>query len=104
VDTAARVITVDREVIEVAGHLYVEAPKIRKRRQTIYPRTTPSGYPLTERLAAPIERARMEQDSGSNPLGLIFPSPHGKHWRSSNFNRNVLKRAYQGVGWRECQT
>jgi hypothetical protein len=27
VDTVARVITVDRKVVEVAGHLYVEAPK-----------------------------------------------------------------------------
>ena len=35
------------------------------------------------------------------PLGLIFPSPTGKHWRSSNFNRNVLKRAYLAIGWRD---
>ena len=101
-DTAARVITVDRKVIEVAGHLYLEAPKNRKRRRTIYPRRTPSGYPLAELLAACVEQARAEQDSGINPLGLIFPSPHGKHWRSSNFNRNVLKRAYLEVGWRDA--
>jgi len=102
VDPAARVISVDRKVVEVAGHLYVEAPKNRKRRQTIYPRTTPSGYPLAERLAARIEQARTEQGLGSNPLGLVFPSPHGKHWRSSNFNRNVLKRAYLEIGWRDA--
>ena len=35
VDQAARVITVDRKVVEVAGHLYVEAPKNRKFRRTI---------------------------------------------------------------------
>lgn len=102
VDTAARVITVDRKVVEVAGHLYVEPPKNRKRRQTIYPRTTPSGYPLAERLAARVEQARTEQNSAINPHGLIFPSPHGKHWRSSNFNRNVLKRAYLEIGWRDA--
>jgi integrase len=102
IDMAARVITVDRKVVEVAGHLYVEAPKNRKRRQTIYPRLTPAGYPLAERLAARIEEARTEQGSGSNPLGLVFPSPHGKHWRSSNFNRNVLKRAYLETGWRDA--
>ena len=45
VDTGARVITVDRKVVEVAGHLYIEAPKNRKFRRTIYPRLTPSGYP-----------------------------------------------------------
>jgi hypothetical protein len=90
------------DLIEIAGHLYVEAPKNRKRRQTIYPRLTPAGYPLAERLAARIEQARTEQGSGSNPLGLVFPSPHGKHWRSSNFNRNVLKRAYLEIGWRDA--
>jgi len=40
---------VDRKVVEVAGHLYVEAPKNRK---TIYPRRTPAGYPLAECLSA----------------------------------------------------
>ena len=98
VDTGSRVITVDRKVVEVAGHLYVEAPKNRKFRRTIYPRRTPAGYPLAERLAARIEAARAEQDAGTNPLGLVFPSPAGKHWRSSNFQRNVLKRAYRQPG------
>ena len=101
VGQAVRVITVDRKVVEVAGHLYVEAPKNRKFRRTIYPRRTPAGYPLAERLAARIEAARAEQDVGTNPLGLIFPSPAGKHWRSSNFQRNVLKRAYLAAGWRD---
>jgi integrase len=101
IDQAARVITVDRKVVEVAGHLYVEAPKNRKRRRTIYPRATPGGYPLAGRLAARIEQARAEQQAGINPLALIFPSPAGKHWRSSNFNRNVLHRAYLAAGWRD---
>jgi integrase len=101
VDQAARVITVDRKVVEVAGHLYLEAPKNRKFRRTIYPRRTPAGYPLAERLAARIERARAEQEAGTNPLGLFFPSPTGKHWRSSNFQRNVLQRAYLAAGWRD---
>ena len=101
VDIGSRVITVDRKVVEVAGHLYVEAPKNRKSRRTIYPRRTPGGYPLAERLAARIEAARAGQDAGTNPLGLIFPSPAGKYWRSSNFQRNVLKRAYAAAGWRD---
>jgi integrase len=102
VDQAGRVITVDRQVIEVAGHLYTEAPKCRKYRKTIYPRRTPDGYPLAGKLAARIEQAAAEHEAGTNPLGLIFPSPTGKHWRSSNFNRNVLKRAYTAVGWRDA--
>jgi len=101
IDQAARAIMVDRKVIEVAGHLYVEAPKNRKFRRTIYPRRTPTGYPLAERLAVRIEQARAERAVGLNPLGLIFPSPTGKYWRSSNFQRNVLKRAYLAAGWRD---
>jgi hypothetical protein len=31
------VIAVDRKVVEVAGHLYLEAQKNRKRRRTVYP-------------------------------------------------------------------
>jgi integrase len=41
IDQAARVIAVDRKVVEVAGRLYLEAPKGRKSRRTIYPRSTP---------------------------------------------------------------
>jgi integrase len=101
VDPVGRVITVDRKVVEVAGQLYVEAPKNRKFRRTIYPRRTPDGYPLAERLADRIEAVRGEQEAGTNPLGLIFPSPKGKYWRSSNFDRRVLAPAYLAAGWRD---
>ena len=102
VDQALRTITVDRKVVEVAGHLYVEAPKNRKYRGTIYPRGTPGGYPLAHKLAVRIETTKAEQALGINPLGLLFPSPTGKHWRSSNFQRNILKRAYLTAGWRDA--
>ena len=99
--TDTRVITVDRKAVEVAGHLYIEAPKGRKSRKAIYPRHTPAGYPLAERLAARAEAARAEQEAGTNPHGLIFPSPTGRHWRPSNFSRRVLTRAYLAAGWRD---
>jgi integrase len=97
---AARVITVDRKVVEVGGRLYVEAPKNRKFRRTIYPRRTPDGYPLAERLAARLEEARAEQEAGTNPKGLIFTNRSGGYWRSSNFNRRILQPAYRAAGWR----
>jgi hypothetical protein len=102
VDPAVRVISVDRKVVEVGGHLYVEPPKNRKYRRTIYPVRTPAGYPLAECLAAGLEHARVEQAAGDNPLGLVFAYPTGKHWRSSNFNRNVLQPAYRAAGWRDA--
>jgi integrase len=101
VDPAARVITVDRKVVEVCGRLYVEAPKNRKFRRTVYPRLTPGGYPLAERFAGRIQAARAGREGGVNPLGLVFPSPAGKYWRSSNFSRGVLQRAYLAAGWRD---
>jgi integrase len=101
IDAATRVIMVDRKVIEVAGHLFIEAPKGRKYRRTIYARLTPDGYPLAERLATRIDQARAEQAAGINPFGLIFPSPKFKLWRSSNFSRNVLQPAYAAAGWRD---
>jgi integrase len=102
VDEPGRVIAMDRKVVEVAGRLYVEAPKNRKYRRTVYPRHTPAGYPLADRLADRLQAARAGQEAGANPLGLVFPSPAGKYWRSSNFSRNVLQRAYLAAGWRDC--
>jgi integrase len=102
VHQSSRVIAVDRKVVEVAGHLFLEASKNRKHRKTIYPRRTPGGYPLVERLAARIAEACAEQQAGTNPLGLLFPSPRGEHWRASNFNRRVLAPAYRAAGWRDA--
>jgi integrase len=96
-----RTVEVDRKVIEIGGKLFAEPPKGRKRRRTIYPRQTPEGYPLTERIAARLMEARAEQQAGTNPNGLIFPSPRGAYWRSSNFARRVLAPAYQAAGWRD---
>jgi integrase len=39
-----RAVTVQQKLVEVRGHLYVEAPKNRKWRQTIYPSMTPQGW------------------------------------------------------------
>jgi len=101
IDPAARVIDVDRKVIEVAGQLTGGAPKGRKRRKTIYPARTPQSYPLADKIAARLEQARAEQEAGTNPLGLMFPSPRGSWWRSSNFDRRVLAPAYLAAGWRD---
>ena len=100
VEQGTRVVTVDRKIAEIAGHLHLETPKNRKLRRTIYPRTTPEGYPLAQEVAARITQAHAEHQAGTNPLGLMFPTPAGKHWRSSNFARRVLAGAYTAAGWR----
>jgi integrase len=100
ISRADRVVAVDRKVVEVRGHLFLEAPKNRKWRRTIYPRTTPAGWPLAEMVAARIDEVQWEQAAGRNPLGLMFSAPAGGYWRASNFSRRVLKPAYLAVGWR----
>ena len=100
VSPEARAVAVDRKVIEVRGQLYVEAPKNRKWRQAIYPSLTPAGWPLAEIVAARVAAVSLEQDAGTNPLGLMFPAPAGGYWRSSNFRRRVLEDGYLAAGWR----
>ncbi len=102
INTAARTVTVDRKVIEIGGTLHVEPPKGRKQRRTIYPTRTPEGYPLADMIAARIEAAQAALEAGTSPLGLIFASPRGKHWRSSNFARRILAPAYLAAGWRDA--
>jgi hypothetical protein len=99
---ASRVIDVDRKVIEVGGQLLTGLPKGYKRRKTIYPARTPEGYPLAEKIEARISQVHAEIAAGTNPLGLMFPSPRGTHWRSSNFDRRVLAPAYLAAGWRDA--
>jgi integrase len=98
----SRVIDVDRKVIEVSGTLLTGLPKGCKRRKTIYPARTPEGYPLAQKIEARIDQVRADMAAGRNPLGLMFPSPHGRHWRSSNFDRRVLAPAYRAAGWRDA--
>jgi integrase len=77
---ATRTVDVDRKVIEIGGKLYAEPPKGRKRRRTIYPARTPDGYALADLadlVAARAQAARAEQQAGTNPAGLMFPSPAG---------------------------
>jgi integrase len=89
-------------VIEVRGKLYVEAPKGRKRRRTVYPYRAPGGYPLAEKVAERLVEVAAEQAAGRNPEGIMFPSPRGMYWRSSNFSRRVLKGAYLATGWQDA--
>ena len=101
IDQELRQVAVDWKVIEVRGHVYIELPKGRKRRRAIYPCETPAGYPLAQMIAIRVAEVRQEQAAGRNPEGIMFPTPTGKYWRSSNFNRRVLKTAFLTAGWRD---
>src|SRR5262249_39705956 len=57
------------------GRLSTETPKTHKPGHTRPPRRAPGDYPLAQMVTARITQARAEQDTGTNPLGLMFPSP-----------------------------
>ena len=78
VDPAARVIAVDRKVVEVAGHLYLEPPKNRKRRRTIYPRRTPGRVPAGRAARRPRRAGPRRAGRWRQPAGAGLPLPGGK--------------------------
>ena len=78
VDQAGRVITVDRQVIEVAGHLYVEAPKCRKYRKTIYPRRTPGRLPARRETRRPHRAGHRRAGSRHQPARADLPLADGQ--------------------------
>ena len=57
---------------------------------------------LGPRLAAVLRELSVGQqlDGRPNPLGLVFPSPTGRHWLDTNFDRRVWKRARGEAGLR----
>ena len=65
------------------------------------PRPHPGRVPAGRQARRPHRAGRAEQQAGTSPLGLVFPSPRFRHWRSSNFDRRVLAPAYQAAGWRD---
>jgi integrase len=67
IDQAARVITVDRKMIEVVGRLHLEAPTGRKSRRTIYPRTTRSDTRWPSALALGLRRPAPNRRPGLTP-------------------------------------
>ena len=75
IDPAARVIDVDRKVIEVSGKLLTGAPKGRKRRKTIYPARTPQSYPLAEQDRGPHPGRPRRAESRHQPARADVPLP-----------------------------
>ena len=91
VDVARRRITVDRQVIETRSGLKLAPPKSRRKRVTMFPAATPADVDL----AAMVTR-RLDE---VGPDGLLFPAPHGKWARRSNYGRNIWDPAAEVVGW-----
>ena len=101
IDCAHRQIHIDVKTVEIGGKTFVEEPKGRRHRTTIYPQHTPLGRPLAELVEQRAAQALEEQDRGVNPHGLMFPAPRGGHLASSNFTTRITGPAYRLSGWRD---
>ena len=65
-------------------------PKGNKRRTTLWVEgPTITGFDLAGALERRIAEARAEFEAGSNPGCLLFPSPRGGYWSTSNFDERV---------------
>lgn len=95
-----RTISVKWKIIESGGQT-IRVPAERcKRRLTVYPQVTPTGYPVAAMIARRVEEAAADQAGGHNRLGLMFPAPRGGYLRKSNFINRHAVPAYTTAGWR----
>lgn len=70
-----------------------------KRRTTIFPEVSPTGYPLEEQLRRRVEEVGVEKAAGLNPLGLLFPSAAGTWMLTGNFHRDIFEKAALAAAW-----
>ena len=102
VDCTHRQILVDVKAVEVGGKVFIEEPKGRRHRTTVYPQHTPLGRPLAELLEQRIDEALQEQARGVNRNALMLPAPRGGYLNSSNFTTRIAGPAYRLSDWRDA--
>lgn len=102
IDCEHRQIRIDVKTVSIDGETFLEEPKGRRHRTTIYPQRTPLGRPLAELIQRRIAEVLHEHDHGLNPHGLMFPAPRGGYLSSSNFSTRIAKPAYRLSGWRDA--
>lgn len=74
-------------------------PKMSKKRTTLYPEVSPTGYQLDREMRRRIKEVRKEQRAGSNLKGLLFPSEQGDWMWTGNFHRDIFEKAALAAGW-----
>jgi integrase len=108
IDLKAKTIRVEKQCLEAGGRKSRELPKMAKQRTTVYPTTTPAGYPLAEMLAKRIQELRdLEQSpellDGSRRR-LLFPNKQGSWLSQGTFSNYVRLPAQEIAGWTKDST
>jgi integrase len=100
VDAERRAVDVHWRVAQPSGKPRALArPKMAKRRTTIYPEISPTGYPLGEMMRRRVQEAARERHLGWNRRGLLFPAPHGDWWWTGDFHRDLFEKAALAADW-----
>lgn len=100
VDPSRRSIQVHWRVAEAAGKARrLAPPKMAKRRTTIYPDVSPTGYPIAESIERRLLEVEREALAGWNRKRLLFPNTQGDWWWSGNFHRDFFEKAAFKAGW-----
>jgi len=103
IDTKAKTVEVLSQCLEVGGKKHRTLPKMSKQRTTIYPTTTPSGYPLSKQMERRVmelkalKRVPRIQD-GAKRL-LLFHNKNGGWISQGSFSKDVRIPAQKIAGW-----
>lgn len=101
VDLDRRTLKVHWRVSQHSGTVReLAAPKMAKRRTTIYPEVSPTGYELGAAMRRRLAEVGRERYAGHNRRGLLFPSPQGDWWWTGVFHRDLSEKAALTAGWK----
>ncbi|MEO9323302.1 site-specific integrase [Nocardioides sp. C4-1] len=100
VDLDRRTIDLHWRVAESTGKARrLTPPKMAKRRTTIYPEVSPTGYRLGDLMRKRVDEVHVEQRQGLNRKGLLFPAPSGDWWWTGVFHRDFFEKSARAAGW-----
>ena len=103
IDTKAKTVRVLSQCLEVGGKKNRTLPKMSKQRTTIYPTTTPSGYPLAKQMERRVRELKAlnkipRVQDGTKRLLLLHNKTGG--WISQgSFSKDVRIPAQKIAGW-----
>jgi integrase len=103
INTEAKTIRITSQCLEVGGKKSRALPKFGKQRTTIYPRITPSGYPLAEEVKRRVAEIQEVEDAPTLLDGtsrrLLFHNPRGSWISQSWFASRIRRPAQEKAGW-----
>lgn len=102
IDLKAKTIRIKNQCLEAGGKKSRTLPKYGKLRTTIYPTTTPSGYPLSKQLKRRIKEIELKEAPkllDGTHRHLLFHNKGGSWISQSPFGTKIRRPAQQAAGW-----